>query len=240
VGIGAALVKSFIQHGIVVVGCARNMDKLQELSAELSKAGCFHPLASFHPMQCDISDDRQIVQMFNQIKEKHGGVDICINNAGMSTECPLLTGSPEDMKYMLMINVLGLSVCTQEAIKSMEARNVDGHIINLASTAGHKVSANEKFHFYAATKHMVRALTEGVRLELQSKKSDIRISEVSPGAVKTEFFTRMLSQERADEMFSAMECLTAEDVVSAVVYCLSAPPHMQVHDILFRPREQQN
>jgi len=121
----------------------------------------------------------------------------------------------------------------------MKNRKIDdGHIINISSMSGHRVVSSRPTHFYSATKHAVKALTDGVRNELREMKSNIRITEISPGLVETEFQVRMSGEAAAEKVYSKIKCLQADDIADSVVYALSAPPHVQVHDILMRPTNQ--
>ncbi|XP_060902896.1 dehydrogenase/reductase SDR family member 11-like [Labrus mixtus] len=239
VGIGAATAKELVRHGMKVVGCARDIEKLQKLAAECQSAG--HS-GVFVPYKCDLSNEEEIVSMFSAIKSQHKGVDVCINNAGVGHPDPLLTGKTSGWKNMLDVNVLGLCVCTREAYQSMKERNVDdGHIININSMSGHRVAQNPDSHFYSSTKYAVTALTEGLRQELREAKTHIRATCISPGFVETEFFQRLYSDDPEKAVavpLSTLKPLEAIDIANSVTYVLSAPPHVQIGDILMRPVEQ--
>lgn len=240
VGIGAAVAKALVQHGMKVVGCARDVDKIKRLSEECRTAGLEGDLV---PYRCDLTSEDEILSMFADIKSQHQGVDVCINNAGLAHPESLLNGKTSGWKNMLDVNVIALSVCTREAYQSMKERNVDdGHIININSMTGHRVVPIADFHFYSATKFAVTALTEGLRQELREAKTHIRATSISPGIVKTEFAYRIYSQnpekQPATPIYGQLMCLEAVDVADAVVYALSAPPHVQIGDIQMRPVEQ--
>ncbi|XP_047217740.1 dehydrogenase/reductase SDR family member 11-like isoform X3 [Girardinichthys multiradiatus] len=180
--------------------------------------------------------------MFAAVKAKHKGVDVCINNAGLAHPEPLLSGKTSSWKNMLDVSVLALSICTREAYQSMKERNIDdGHIINLNSIGGHIVINSSDVHFCTVTKYAVSALTEGLRLELREAKTHIRATSISPGMVETEFIYRLYSNnpEKAKASYSRLKALEAIDVANAVVYALSAPPHVEVGELLLRPVEQQ-
>ncbi|XP_072041943.1 dehydrogenase/reductase SDR family member 11-like isoform X2 [Amphiura filiformis] len=235
-GIGAAIAKRFAQLGLKVVGCARNIDKIKTLEDELQKSKAS---GSVHAIKCDVSQETEVLSMFKEIKEKYGGVDVCVNNAGLNHATSIIDGKTEDWKHIFDVNVLGLSICTREAVKSMRERNVDdGHIIHLNSTLGHWVLPISTIHLYSASKHAVTALTEGLRQELREIKSHIRVTSISPGLIKTEFAPRALGQEAADGLYAAIPWLEADDIADAVVYALQAPPHVQVHDIIIHPIEK--
>ncbi|XP_004558278.3 dehydrogenase/reductase SDR family member 11 isoform X1 [Maylandia zebra] len=238
VGIGAAIAVELVRLGMKVVGCARDVGKIQKLAAECQSAG--HP-GVLVPFKCDLSKEEEILSMFAAIKEQHKGVDVCINNAGLAHPEPLLSGKTSGWKNMMDVNILGLSICTREAYQSMKERNVDdGHIININSMSGHRVLPNATTHFYTATKFAVTALTEGLRQELRAEKTHIRATSISPGLVETEFGPRLFKDDpdKAAGLYSEYKPLEAKDVASSVVYVLSAPPHVQIGDIQMRGTEQ--
>ncbi|XP_076056906.1 dehydrogenase/reductase SDR family member 11-like [Oratosquilla oratoria] len=231
-GIGAAISKALVIAGMKVVGVARNIDSIQTLADELANEP-----GSLTPMKCDITKDEEVLSVFTNIKKEFGGVDVCINNAGMSRNKTLLDGTPEDWREMLDLNVVALCLCTKEAVASMKERGVDdGHIIHINSVCGHKVFPKNESHFYTATKYAVTALTEGLRQELVASKSRIRVTSISPGLVTTEFQMRM-TQDAAEveRIFSKFPYLMPEDVAASVIHTLSAPPHVQVHEIMMWP-----
>uniref|UniRef100_A0A8C6K915 Dehydrogenase/reductase SDR family member 11 n=2 Tax=Nothobranchius TaxID=28779 RepID=A0A8C6K915_NOTFU len=237
-GIGAVIAKELVRHGMKVVGCARNVEKIQQLAEECKKADC---AGSLIPMKCDLTNPEEIQSMFSAIKQQLKGVDVCINNAGLANAEPLLTGKTSGWKNMLDVNVLALSICAREAYQSMKERSVDdGHIINLNSMCGHRILPNADIHFYTATKYAVTALTEGLRQELREAKTHIRATCISPGLVETEFAPRLYSQDpvKAANIYSHYKALEAIDIANAVVYVLSAPPHVQIGDIQMRSSEQ--
>ncbi|XP_067866431.1 dehydrogenase/reductase SDR family member 11a isoform X1 [Heterodontus francisci] len=238
VGIGAAIARALVQHGMKVVGCARSVDKIEKLAAECESAGYVGTLV---PYKCDVTSEEEILSMFSAIKTLHQGVDVCINNAGLAHPEPLLSGRTEFWRNMIDVNVMAMCICTREAYQSMKERNIDdGHIININSMSGHRVIPSSATHFYAATKYAVTALTEGLRQELQEAKTHIRATSVSPGLVETEFAFRLHNNdpEKAAAIYESLKCLKAEDLADAVVYILSAPPHVQIGDIQMRPTEQ--
>ncbi|XP_077950183.1 dehydrogenase/reductase SDR family member 11-like isoform X2 [Gasterosteus aculeatus] len=128
VGIGASAAEELVRSGMTVVGCARDVEKMQ-LAVELQAAG--HSGVQV-PFQCDLNSEEEILSMFAAIKEQHRGVDVCINNAGLAHPESLLNGKTSGWKKMLDVNVLALCICTREVYQSMKERNVDdGHIINI-------------------------------------------------------------------------------------------------------------
>nr|XP_019588070.1 PREDICTED: dehydrogenase/reductase SDR family member 11 isoform X2 [Rhinolophus sinicus] len=237
-GIGAAVVRALVQQGLKVVGCARTVSSIEELAAECKSAG--YP-GTLIPYRCDLSNEEDILSMFSAIRCQHSGVDICINNAGLARPDTLLSGSTSGWNEMFNVNVLALSICTREAYQSMKERKVDdGHIININSMSGHRVLPQSVVHFYSATKYAVTALTEGLRQELREAQTHIRATCISPGLVETQFAFKLHDKdpEKAAATYEHIKCLKPEDVAEAVIFVLSAPPHVQIGDIQMRPTEQ--
>ncbi|XP_075892541.1 dehydrogenase/reductase SDR family member 11-like [Nelusetta ayraudi] len=238
VGIGAAIAKELVRHGMKVAGCARDVEKVKKLASECLGEGLSGILL---PFKCDLTNEEEIVSMFGAIKQQHGGVDVCINNAGLAHPESLLSGKTSGWRNMLDVNVLALSICTREAYQSMKERNVDdAQIININSMSGHRVVHSADTHFYSCTKFAVTALTEGLRQELREANTHIRATSISPGVVQTEFATRLFSNdpEKAASTYTKIKPLEAIDIANSVVYVLSAPPHVQIGDIHMRPVEQ--
>ncbi|XP_066279927.1 dehydrogenase/reductase SDR family member 11-like [Branchiostoma lanceolatum] len=235
VGIGNATARALVQQGMQVVGCARDVDKIRETAAELQQAGAAGRL---YPVKCDLTVEAEIRAMFDNIESEHGGVDVCINNAGLAMKDPLLTGSFEAFRTMTDVNILAPTLCSQLAVQQMRKRGVDdGHIITLNSMSGHRHSG---ISFYSMTKFAITAMTEGLRRELREMKSHIRASCISPGIVETEFATRMNKDDpqKGRDLYASIKCLQAKDIADSVLYILGAPPYMEIHDILMRPTEQ--
>jgi NADP-dependent 3-hydroxy acid dehydrogenase YdfG len=139
---------------------------------------------------------------------------------------------------MFEVNVIGLSIATQCAVEAMRSQSDTGLIIHISSMSGHRVPDGTG-GMYSATKHAVKALTEGLRRELRALNSNIRVCAISPGFVETEFAEVMTgdAQEAAD-LYARYQCLTAADVARSVSWVVQTPAHMQVHDILIRPTQQ--
>ncbi|XP_065913784.1 dehydrogenase/reductase SDR family member 11-like [Dysidea avara] len=236
-GIGYELSKRLVQLGVVVVGCARNIAAIENLSQELSTSG-----GKLVAIKCDVGKEEDILSMMSAIKSQFGGADICVNSAGIGHECQLLSGDTEKWRNILEVNVLGLCVMTREFIKQLRERNVDdGHVFHLNSISGHVV--NPATSFYNASKFAVTALTEGLRKELRDIKSNIKITGISPGVVATEFGPRRRGMDNPKEAMTDLYAtfgypvLQPEDVADSIIYALSTPPRMQIHDMLIRPTQ---
>ncbi len=215
-----------------VVTCARRLEHLRSLQAELGNAG-----ERVFPIRADLRQEGDIEALFATIRERWGGVDVLINNAGLGHKAPLISGDTESWRDMLEVNVLALCICTREAIADMRRREVAGHVIHISSIAAHRVPKGSGV--YSATKYAVRSLTEGLRQELREIGSPVRVTAISPGFVETEFAAQYhKSEEAARKTYGRYPVLQPGDVAAAVCYVLEQPPHVQVHDILMRPTEQ--
>jgi len=231
-GIGRAIVHRLAAAGMYVAAVARRSERLRDFTAECGNDRVL-------PVIADLRDESQIAAAFAAMRDEWGGVDVLVNNAGLGHDAPLMSGETSAWREMLDVNVLAAAICTREAVKDMQARGDDGHVIHISSMCGHRVPASPGIGMYAATKHALRAMAEGLRVELRDAKSKIRITQISPGLVETEFAGKFhQSTEKARKIYSRYDVLQPEDIAEAAITALAAPQHVQVHDILLRPTEQ--
>ncbi|KAJ8971428.1 hypothetical protein NQ317_018163 [Molorchus minor] len=222
-GIGAAIAEQLVEKGLKVVALARRKERLDELAKKLA-----NKKGKLYPVKTDISKEEDIINAFKWVKENLGPVHILVNNAGIFKMGSTLTdGDTETWRSTFDVNVLGLCIATREAVRDMKANNVDGHIIHINSVGGHSVPPIPGVNVYPASKYAVTALAETLRLELNSQKSRIKITSLSPGAVSTEIVGGVV-----DKLIKSMEkhkelILDSQDIADAVVYVLSTPPHVQ-------------
>lgn len=228
-GIGRAVARDLIEAGLRVALCARRKDRLETLAQELGEERAL-------VVQADLRNEDAIRGVFTELRQTWGGVDVLVNNAGLGVKAPLMDGPAGGWREMLEVNVLALAICTQEALADFRAKG-RGHVLHISSISGHRVAPGGGM--YAATKHAVRALTEGLRQELREAGSPVRVTSISPGFVETEFAEVYHgSAEKARETYGRYRVLDAADVAQAVRYALSCPEHVQLHDVLLRPTEQ--
>ena len=219
-GIGKGIAEMLASSGLKVVACARSLDKLEAMSKE-------HPNITAY--KCDLTNKHEIDDMFKFIDSSLGGVDVCVANAGTTKTAKLLESDYDTCKELLDLNVLALTYCVQLSLKSMMRRNVDdGQIFLMGSTSAHRVGANR---FYAATKHAVRALQEGFRLELRELGSHIRVCCLSMGHTDTPLIERLYGGKLP------VELLKVKDITDTVKFVMQTPKHVEVNDILMRPVE---
>uniref|UniRef100_A0A182MNA0 Dehydrogenase n=1 Tax=Anopheles culicifacies TaxID=139723 RepID=A0A182MNA0_9DIPT len=224
-GIGAAIAKDLAKAGMITIGLARRVERVEQLKQNLPKEAA----ARLHAMKCDVSVETDIERTFQRIRDTHGGVDVLVNNAGILRSNNLLDlGTTADLRAVLDTNVTGLVLCSQWAYKSMVERKVDGHIVHINSIAGHIVPSFPKLNIYPGTKHAVTAITEVMRQELRAAETKIKVTSISPGGVRTEILDDATLPED-------MPLLESEDISEAVLYVIGTPPHVQVHELTIKP-----
>lgn len=233
-GIGAATARALALAGFKVALIARREARLKQLCAEIEEAG-----GSSFAYPLDLRDCEATGATLRLIGETLGPIRLLVNNAGLGHAAPLMRGDTEHWREMLELNILALCVCTREATQQMRSAGDWGHIIHISSMSAHRVPRGSGV--YSATKFAVRSLTEGLRQELREEKSAIRVSALSPGFVETEFAAHYhRSEEVAREMYTQYQVLSAEDVANAVLYLVQQPAHVQIHDLLMRPTQQES
>ena len=225
-GIGGATARLLAKEGCNVVLAARREDRLIALAAELGEGTLVAPT--------DVSDPAACAALVARTLERFGSLDILINNAGLGLYGSIAEGDPEDWRKMFDVNVLGVLYTTRAAVRQM-LRQGAGDVLFVSSLAGRRVPRADGT-VYAATKHAVNAIAEGLRMDVHEK--GIRVLNVEPGLVRTEFPES--SHPSAQEYYAEKEYtpLEAEDVARAIVYALVQPPRVSVNEILVRPTEQ--
>jgi NADP-dependent 3-hydroxy acid dehydrogenase YdfG len=174
-GIGAATARLLASKGCNVVLAARREDRLNTLAAEIGDGALAAPT--------DVTDPAACAALVGRTVERFGAPDILINNAGLGLYAPIAEGDPEDWRRMFEVNVLGVLYLTRAALRRMLERG-SGDVVFLSSLAGRRVpSANAAV--YAATKHAVGAIAEGLRMDVVGK--GLRVINIEPGLVRTEF-----------------------------------------------------
>ena len=163
-----------------------------------------------------------------------GNLDILINNAGVGAYGSITDADPAGWRKMFDVNVLGVLYCTQAAARRM-IESGSGDIVFISSIAGRRVPRADGA-VYAATKHAVSAISEGLRMELAD--SGVRVTIVEPGLVRTEFPEGLGEDPQTYYANREYRPLEAEDVAAAVLYAIGQPSHMSVDNVLVRSTEQ--
>jgi 3-hydroxy acid dehydrogenase / malonic semialdehyde reductase len=227
-GIGRACVEAFLAQGARVIAAARRGDRLEELRAGREDA----VLA----VTMDVRDRADVSAALADLPAGWGPIDVLVNNAGLAAgRGPIQTDDPDDWDRMIDTNVRGLLNVTGCVLPGMVERG-SGHVINIGSNAGREVYPGGAV--YCATKAAVERITRGMRMDVLG--SGVRISQVDPGLVETEFSLVRFDGDAASAagVYDGIQPLAAGDIADVVVWVASRPPHVVIADVLVYPLDQ--
>ncbi|XP_044728985.1 farnesol dehydrogenase-like [Chrysoperla carnea] len=236
-GVGAAIVRLLVKHGMTVIGVARRLDRLENLSTELKNES-----GQFHYRQVDMTKEEDIQAAFKFIKDKFSVMHVLVNNAGvLRFDTSLKDGSTESWRHQLDVNVTGVAIASREAVRLMKATNTDGFIININSITGLHVAVpfGKYANIYPATKHAVTAMTEALRQELFNENVKIRVSSICPGVIATDMFAGAIGTPLEKEFATDAPMLLPEEVADTVLFLLTRPINVEVTQIIIKPRGEQ-
>ncbi len=231
-GFGEACALALAAAGAKVAITARREDRLQALAQRIRDAG-----GDAHVIVADIAKVGEPQRVVHATEDHYGKLDILVNNAGVMYLEPIDTADLGRWRHMLELNVMALIAATQAALPGMRRRR-DGHVVNIASTAGRAASANTGG--YSATKFGVVAFSESLRKEVYQDR--IRVSVIEPGVAATELRDHIGHAETKKALNAwadSMRQLQSGDVANAVLYCVTQPPHVNINEILMRPTDQE-
>ncbi len=231
-GIGASTARAFAGLGARVLMCARRRERLEDLARSLESE---YKVAVRH-FPLDVRDQRAVDTAISALPPEWRAIEVLVNNAGLSRGLDKLPGGlVSDWEEMIDTNVKGLLYVSRAVIPGMIERG-SGHIINIGSIAGHEVYPAGAV--YCATKFAVRTLSKGLRLDLNG--TPLRVSEVAPGMVETEFSLVRFhgDAERAGKVYQGLTPLGPDDIAEAVVWCATRPLHVNVSDVVIWPTAQ--
>lgn len=228
-GIGEATARLCAEKGHSLILLGRRRDRLQRIQQELSAK------ASVEVISLDLTIKEEVSSFLSKWEAPLSSVDVLINNAGLAKGTEKLQDSKlEDLEAMMQTNVMGLLYLTRGILPHMVQRQ-SGHIVNLGSVAGRWIYPGGAV--YCASKFAVRALTEGLRMDLLGK--NIRVTNIEPGMVNTEFsLVRLGDQNKADSVYAGMKPLTAEDIAETIVWTLERPKHVNIQELVIYPTDQ--
>lgn len=222
-GIGAATARALAKAGFSVVVGARRLERLEDLASEIG--GRALPL--------DVSDPESVRDFVRQVPECR----VLVNNAGGAKGREVVAEADEEAwRWMVDVNYLGTVRMTKAFLPSLE-RSGDGHLVIVGSIAGFETYPGGAG--YTAAKHAERALTKTLRMELLGKP--IRVTEINPGLVGgTEFSVVRFGgdMERVRQVYEGLTPLTADDVADCILWAVTRPTHVNVDEIVVRPRDQ--
>ena len=229
-GIGEATARLLAAEGARVALGARRKDRLDALGDEIRRGG-----GEAHVAVTDVTRRADVEALVRGTVDAFGRVDVIVNNAGIMPLSPIERLKIEDWDRMIDVNVKGLLYGIAAVLPLMKAQK-SGHVINVSSVAGHKVRPGNTV--YAATKHAVRVISEGLRMEV--KPYGIRTTLISPGAVATELADSVTEpdlQERTRALYAM--AIPADVIARSIAYVIGEPPQVDVNEILVRPTAQE-
>ena len=230
-GLGEATARLLSAQGAIVVLGARRVDRINALANELTASG-----GQALAVPTDVTDCNQVKKLVEAAVQTYGRIDVMINNAGLMPHSPLERLKIDDWNRTIDVNIKGVLYGIAASLPYMKQQKA-GHIINVSSVAGHKVGPGSAV--YAATKHAVRALSEGLRQEV--KPYNLRTTVISPGAVATELPSSATEPDVAENLHKFYEeyAIPADSFARAVAFAMSQPEDVDVNEILYRPTRQE-
>jgi NADP-dependent 3-hydroxy acid dehydrogenase YdfG len=209
---------------------ARRVERLQTLAEELKQSG-----GKALAVPTDVTELGQVKRLVDAAVQTYWRIDVIINNAGLMPLSLLERLKVDDWNQMIDVNIKGVLYGIAAALPYMKEQK-SGHVINVSSVAGHKVRPGNVV--YAATKHAVRAISEGLRQEV--KPYNLRTTVISPGAVATELPGSVTESDVADNIrnFYDEYAIPADSFAQAVAFAMSQPGRVNINEILYRPTAQ--
>jgi len=228
-GLGEATARHLAARGAKVFLGARRKERLDAVVADIVRAG-----GRAAAMKVDVTRRAEVDAFVGAAAEDFGRMDVLVNNAGFMALAPLSKTLVDEWDRMVDINIKGVLYGVAAALPVFE-RQKGGHIINIASVAGHKVTMGGAV--YCATKHAVRAISEGVRQEIDG----IRTTVISPGAVQSELPLGISDPETSagTKEFYRLTAISPDAVARAVAFAIEQPADVDVNEILLRPTAQE-
>jgi NADP-dependent 3-hydroxy acid dehydrogenase YdfG len=224
-GIGAATAMALGRRGYQIVAGARRLTRVRRVVGDLGVA-----------LPLDVTDQESIDAFVGEVSKAFGRIDVLVNNAGLALGLqPIAQARDEDWIEMWQVNVLGLMRVTRACMPLLRKAK-HGHIVNMGSIAGFETYKGGAG--YTASKHAVRAISRTLRLELNGEP--IRVTEIAPGMVETEFSTVRFRGDRkaAKAVYQGVRPLVAEDIADCIVFAVTRPPHVDIDEIVIRPIAQ--
>lgn len=231
-GIGEGCARKFAAQGARLILNSRSKGKLETLAKELNeKYG-----TSCHVLPFDVCDRRAAAAALASLPDEWSSIDVLINNAGLAIGVDKEhEGSLDEWDVVIDTNIKALLAMTRMVVPGMVERG-RGHIINIGSIAGD--AAYPGGSVYCATKAAVKALSDGLRIDLVD--TPLRVTNVKPGLVETNFSVVRFrgDNDKADNVYKGIRPLTGDDIAEVVYFAASAPEHMQIAEVLVMPTNQ--
>ena len=230
-GIGLGCARKFAANGDKLILTGRNATRLSEISSELKAQG-----AEVVTLKFDVRDREAAQKAIESLPAEWTKIDVLVNNAGLALGLePEYEGDFSDWDGMIDTNIKGLLTMTRLIVPGMIERN-SGHIINIGSVAGDAAYAGG--NVYCATKAAVKALSDGLRIDVAS--TAVRVTNLKPGLVETNFSNVRFhgDTDRAAKLYQGIKPLTGDDIADVAVYAANAPAHVQIAEVLILATHQ--
>ena len=230
-GIGKSTAHLLAKNGYNLIITGRRSTKLEEIKSQLEEKFSVQVLC----LSFDVSDRQQCESVFKEYEKELSKVNVLINNAGLARGVESMDEAKiDDWEEMIDTNVKGLLYVTRLALPHLK-NNQPAHIVNIGSVAGRW--SYKGGGVYCSTKFAVRALTEGLRMDLN--EHDIRVTNISPGLVETEFSNvRLKDDDKAKAVYQGMEPLVGDDIAECIYWSLSRPKHVNIQEMVVYPTAQ--
>ena len=225
-GFGLSLAKMLDNAGFGVIACARRLEKLQELQAELKNPSLIYAL--------DVRDKNAVFEVAKNLPKQWQNIEILVNNAGLALGQESFENADlEDFEIMIDTNIKGLLYTTKAFLPHLER---GGIIFNLGSVAGAYPYPGS--HVYGGTKAFVRLFSHTLRNDLKGK--DIRVTTIAPGIAKTEFSEVRFKGDkaRAEAVYDGTKYLSANDVAKVICDIAALPKHVNINYLELMPVSQ--
>ena len=232
-GIGEAAARALAAEGARVVVAARRAERLATLVSDIEEAG-----GTALAVPTDVTKRESVEALVRQTLDAFGRIDILVNNAGIMPLSLIRKRHVEEWDRMIDVNIKGVLYCIAACLPSMLDQG-GGHIVNVSSVAGRRPFPGGTI--YSATKFAVRAISQGMHLELSSKDR-IRVVDIEPGVVATELTDHITDDEvatRFETTWADKTRLQAGDVSEAILFAVTQPDRVNVNEILVRPTDQE-
>ncbi|MBQ1445435.1 MAG: SDR family oxidoreductase [Renibacterium sp.] len=227
-GIGEAIARRLAAEGHHVVLTGRRIERLNEVVAELARAG--HS-AEAHAL--DVADAAAFAELVGTVIAEHGRLDVLVGNAGQMLLSRLDSLLVDEWDRMFDVNVRGLYYGIAAVLPHFRAQE-SGHVVTIASVGAREVSPTSAI--YSATKHAAWALTEGLR---QESDPSIRVTTISPGVTESELAGHITDQHAAELMVGYRAAqIPADAIARSVSFAISQPAEVDVNEIIIRPTGQ--
>jgi len=223
-GIGRAVAECFAREGATVIATARTASELDELAAAMTDAP-----GEVVALPGDITDESFVAELFAQVRQRFGRLDILVNNAGIAPHGPVESLAVADFRRCLELNVVAAFNCMSHAVRLMKDTGDTGKIVNIGSVRSHWTEGGDG-GAYNASKAGLRHMTESAARQLHGSGSQIAVSLVCPGVVDT----TLTNPERKD----ATGWLRTEHIARSVLHVATAPPDVNVYDVVVIPMAQ--